>query len=73
MKGKAETCHGAKERSTNLTSLRLIAQQGADEKSQLEEWKADLLQNLTSEIAQIHKAHDDAMEAQGEEMERQSE
>ena len=72
LKGKAETRHGAKERSTNLTALKLFARQGA-EKSQLEEWKADLLQNLTSEIAQIHKAHNDAMEAQREEMERQRE
>lgn len=49
-------------------SPRLIAQQGADEKSQLEEWKADLLHihNLTSEIAQIYKAHDNEMEAQCE-------
>lgn len=72
LKGKAETGHGAKERSTNLTALKSFARQGA-EKSQLEEWKANLLQNLTSEIAQIHKAHNDAMEAQREEMERQRE
>ena len=72
LKGKAETRHGAKERATNLTALKLFARQGA-EKSQLEEWKADLLHNLTSEIAQIHKAHNDAMEAQREEMERQRE
>lgn len=69
MKGKAEARHATKE---NLTALRLIARQGA-EKSQLEEWKADLLHSLTSEIAQIHKAHGDAMEAQREEMERQRE
>lgn len=61
----------SKERSRNLTALRLIAQQGVDEKSQLKEWKADPLSNLTSEIAQIYKAHDDVMEAQREEMERQ--
>ena len=73
MKAKAETRHGAKERSTNLTALRLIARQGAEEKSQLEEWKTDLLLNLTNEIAQIHKAQDDAMEAQHEEIERQRE
>ena len=72
LKGKAETRHGAKERSTNLTALKLLARQGA-EKSHLEEWKADLLHNLTSEIAQIHKAHNDAMEAQREELERQRE
>ena len=71
-KKKAEMRHGAKERSTNLTALKLFARQGA-EKSQLEEWKADLLHNLTSEIAQIHKAHNDALEAQREEMERQRE
>ncbi len=35
-KAKAETRHGAKERSTSLTALKMIARQGADEKSQLE-------------------------------------
>lgn len=49
----------------------MIARQGADEKSQLEEWKADLLYKLTGEIAQIHKAHNIEMEAQREEMESQ--
>ena len=34
------------------------------------ERKADLPHNLKSEIAQIHKAHDDAMKAQREELER---
>ncbi len=63
-KGKAETRLGVKDRSTNLAALKMIARQGADEKSQLEEWKTDLLHNLTKEIAQIHKAHDMAMEAQ---------
>lgn len=37
VKRTAETRHGAKERSTNLTALRLIARQGAEEQSQLEE------------------------------------
>ena len=50
LKGKAETHHSAKEWSTNQTALKLFVQQGA-EKSQLEEWKADLLRNLTSKIA----------------------
>ena len=63
LKRKAETRHGAKERSTNLTALKLFARQGA-EKSQLEEWKVDLLHNLTSEIAQIHKAHNNTLEVQ---------
>lgn len=72
LKGRVETRHGGKERSGNLTALKLFARQGK-EKSQLEEWKADLLQNLTSEIAQIHKAHNDSMEAQREEIERQQE
>ena len=70
-KAKTDTRHGVKERSSNLTALKMIARQGADEKSQLEEWKADLLDNLTKEIAQIHKAHNIAMEAQREEMEGQ--
>ncbi len=71
-KAKTETRHGTKG-STSLTALKMIAKQGADEKSQLEEWKADLLHKLTGEIAQIHKAHDIAMEAQREEMEGQRE
>lgn len=73
LKGRAETHHGAKERSTNLAALKLIARQGADEKSQLGEWKTDLLNNLTAEIAQIHKVHEDVMEAQRKEIERQHE
>ena len=72
-KAKAETRHGAKDRPTNLTALRMIARQGADEKSQLEEWKAELLNDLTSEIAQIHKVHNDAMKVQREEIKRQRE
>ncbi len=31
-KAKTDTRHGVKERSTNLTALRMIARQGADEK-----------------------------------------
>ena len=50
-KAKAETRHGAKERSTNMTALKMIAKQGADEKLQLEDWKTGLLNRLTSEIA----------------------
>ena len=72
MKGRVETRHGAKER-TSLAALKLIARKGADEKSQLEEWKRDLLNHLTAEIAQIHKAHGRAMEGQREEMEKQRE
>lgn len=36
-KGKIETRHGGKERPTNMSALKLIARQGADEKAQLEE------------------------------------
>lgn len=72
-KAKAETRHGAKERSTSLTALKMIARQGADEKSQLEKWKTELLHNLTKEIAEIHKAHNNPMETQREEMKRQRE
>lgn len=71
MKEKVETCHSVKEKSTSLAALKLIAQKRVDEKSQLEKQKTDLLNNLTVEINQIHKAHKDAMEAQPEEMERQ--
>ena len=72
-KAKAETRHGAKDRSSNLAALRMIARQGADEKSQLEEWKAVILDSLTKEIAQIHRVHNNAMEAQREEIENQRE
>ena len=72
LKGRVETRHGAKER-TSLAALKLIARKGADEKSQLEEWKTDLLSHLTAEIAQIHKAHGRAMDGQREEMEKQRE
>ena len=67
-KGKTETRHST---TTSLTALKMIAKQGADEKSQLEEWKANLLDKLTSEIAAIHKLHNNAIEAQREEMEGQ--
>lgn len=70
LKGRVETRQGAKERSTNMTALKLFTRQGK-EKSQLEDWKADLLRNLTNKIAQIHKAHSDSMEAQREEIEKQ--
>ena len=69
---KAEMRHDAKERLTNLTALKLFARQEA-EKSQLKEWKADLLHNLISKIAQIYKAHNNVLEAQRKEMERQQE
>ena len=69
-KSKTETRHSTKG-STSLTALKMIAKQGADEKSLLEEWKTDLLDKLTTEIAQIHKVHNIAMEAQREEIEGQ--
>ncbi len=72
-KAKAETRHGAKEKSINMTALKMIARQGADEKLQLEDWKTGLLNRLISEIAQIHKAHNIAIELQCEEMENQRE
>lgn len=49
----------------------MIAKQGADKKSLLEEWKTNLLDKLTSEIAQIYKVYNIAMETQHEEMEGQ--
>lgn len=49
LKKKVETCHSAKKRLRNLTTLKLFAWQGA-EKLQLKKWKADFLQNLTSKI-----------------------
>ena len=40
----------------------MIARQGADEKLQLKDWKSDLLNKLTSKIAQIHKVNNIAIE-----------
>lgn len=71
-KTRAETRHSTKER-TNLTALKLITRKGADEKSQLEEWKTELLNNLTAEITKIHKVHRHAMKTQREELENQRE
>lgn len=53
VKGKAETRHGGKERPSSITALKMIAKQGADERAQLEEWKAELMTVLGSEIAQL--------------------
>lgn len=50
-KRKTKTRLGVKDKATNLAALKMIARQGADEKSQLEEWKNDLLHNLTKKIA----------------------
>lgn len=61
---KAETRHGAKARSANLTALKMIARQGADENSQLEECKAGPMNDLATEISQLHKMHEDAVEVQ---------
>lgn len=62
LKGGVERRHGAKERSIKLTALKFFARQGIEyvEKPQLEEWKAELFHNLTSEVAQIHNSHNDA-------------
>lgn len=73
MKGKMETRHGVKERATSVAALKMIARQGADEKSQLEEWKTGLMDSLTAKISQLHKMHEEAIEVQREEMEKQRE
>lgn len=49
----------------------MIAKQRADKKLLLEEWKTNLLDKLTSEIAQIYKVYHIVMEAQRKEMEGQ--
>ena len=72
-KSKAETRHGGKERPNSINALKMIAKQGADEKAQLEEWKAELMTTLASEIDQLQRAHGEAVEAQYQEMERQRE
>ena len=69
-KGKIKTCQGGKERATNMSALKLIARQGADEKAQPGEWKASLMESLTRNITQLQKSHKEAIEAQREEMER---
>lgn len=70
-KGKPETRHGGKERPSSITALKMIAKQETDEKPELEDWKAELMGVLTSEIAQLKKAHGEAVEAQYQEMEKQ--
>ena len=72
-KSKTETRHGGKERPSNITALKMIAKQGADEKAQLKEWKAELITTLANEIVQLQRAHGEAVEAQYQEMEKQSE
>lgn len=52
-KGKIETRHGGKERAMNVTALKLIARQGADENAQLEEWKTSLMESLARDITQL--------------------
>lgn len=49
----------------------MIARQEVDKKSQLEDWKTDLLNKLISKIAPIYKAHNIVIEAQNEEIENQ--
>lgn len=61
-KVKTKTSHDGKERSTNMTSLKMIVKQGIDKKLQIKDWKTSLLNRLTSEIAQIYKAYNIAME-----------
>lgn len=51
----------------------MIAQQGADENPQLEKWKTELMTMLTSEMAQLQRAHSEAAESQYQEMEKQRE
>lgn len=70
-KGEHETRQGGRERPANLSALKLMALQNANEKAQLEEWKFSLMEGLKSEITQLQKMHEEAMEAQREEMERQ--
>lgn len=54
-----------------MTALKMIARQGADENSHLEECKAGPMNDLATEISQLHKMHEEAMEVQREEMEKQ--
>lgn len=70
-KDKTETLHGGKERPSSRAALKMIAKQETDEKPQLEDWKAELMGVLASEMAQLKKAHGEAVEAQYQEMEKQ--
>ena len=49
---------------SSITALKLIAKQGVDEKAQLEEWKEDFMTKLASEVAQLQRAHGEAIEVQ---------
>lgn len=72
-KGKAGARHGGKGRPANVSALKLIARQGAGGKAQLGGWKGIVMGGLADGIAQIQKLHEEAMEAQRGEMERQRE
>ena len=62
-KSKRETRHCGKEQPSSIIALKMIAKQGADEKAQLEECKAELMTTLASVIDQLQKAHGEAVEA----------
>ena len=62
MKGKMETRHSVKKRTISVGALKMIAQQGADKKLQLEEWKTGRMDSLAAEILQLHKMHGKAIE-----------
>lgn len=70
-KGRSEARQNAKDRPVSIAALKLIAEQGADEKAQLEQWKKNFVSKITCELAQLQKAHEEVMEAQSREMENQ--
>ncbi len=72
-KAMTETREGGKEWPGNITALKLIAKQRANEKAQLEEWKADLMSNLESELVEVQIMHDEAMKTQYWEIKKQCE
>lgn len=53
-----------------MTAAKLIVRQKMDEKLLLKEWKAELLNNLTIKISEIHKVHEEAIKDQREEMKK---
>lgn len=61
-KAKVKMHYNAKKRSINIIALKMIIIQAVDEKLKLENWKTDLLNRLTNEIAQIYKVNNIAIE-----------
>ena len=49
-KSKTKMGHSSKKQPSSITAFKMIAKQGADEKAQLEKWKAKLMTTLMSKV-----------------------